>query len=146
MQFTKWQGCGNDFIVLDALDGIYRDYAPMAQKLCDRHYGIGADGILAIEPSDKADFRMRVINADGSEAEMCGNGIRCVSRYLYDNKLTVNKEFQMETGAGILVPKGRASAWIWASRVFSLRKFRSLVMVTARLLMRISKCSARCTR
>ena len=105
MQFTKWQGCGNDFIVLDALDGIYRDYAPMAQKLCDRHYGIGADGILAIEPSDKADFRMRVINADGSEAEMCGNGIRCVSRYLYDNKLTVKKEFQMETGAGILVPK-----------------------------------------
>ena len=105
MQFTKWQGCGNDFIVLNALDGIHRNYASMAQKLCDRHYGIGADGILAIEPSDKADFRMRVINADGSEAEMCGNGIRCVSRYLYDNKLTVKKEFQMETGAGILVPK-----------------------------------------
>ena len=105
MKFTKWQGCGNDFVLVDCLDNsLNRDYASFGKELCDRHYGIGADGILVVEPSKKADFRMRIINADGSEAEMCGNGIRCFARYLYDFGRTSKTEFTIETGAGILVP------------------------------------------
>jgi len=106
LNFTKWQGCGNDFAMIDCLEtSLGRDYASLGRELCDRHYGIGADGILVAEPSDKADFRMRIINADGSEAEMCGNGIRCFARYLYDYKRTEKAEFTVETGAGILVPR-----------------------------------------
>lgn len=105
MKFTKWQGCGNDFVLVDCSDNsLNRDYASFGKELCDRHYGIGADGILVVEPSKKADFRMRIINADGSEAEMCGNGIRCFARYLYDFGRTSKTEFTIETGAGILVP------------------------------------------
>ncbi|SDG76682.1 diaminopimelate epimerase [Selenomonas sp. WCT3] len=105
MNFTKWQGCGNDFVLLDCREQEPDDYAKLSQKVCDRHYGIGADGILVVLPSDKADFRMRIFNTDGSEAEMCGNGIRCFARYLYDYKLISKTEFTVETGAGILVPK-----------------------------------------
>ena len=106
LNFTKWQGCGNDFVMIDCLEtSLGRDYASLGRELCDRHYGIGADGILVAEPSDKADFRMRIINADGSEAEMCGNGIRCFARYLYDYRRTEKAEFTVETGAGILVPR-----------------------------------------
>lgn len=104
-KFSKWQGCGNDFVLFDCLEEPIADYSSLAVRLCDRHYGVGADGILIVEPSTVADFRMRIINADGSEAEMCGNGIRCFARYLYDNKLTTKDEFTVETGAGILVPK-----------------------------------------
>lgn len=105
LNFTKWQGCGNDFVLVDCLDSpLEREYASLGKELCDRHYGIGADGILVVEPSEKADFRMRIINADGSEAEMCGNGIRCFARYLYDFGRTSKMEFTVETGAGILVP------------------------------------------
>ncbi len=105
MKFTKWQGCGNDFALIDCLQSEPADYAALARKWCDRHYGIGGDGILVVLPSDKADFRMRIFNTDGSEAEMCGNGIRCFARYLYDNGLTDQKKFTVETGAGILVPE-----------------------------------------
>ena len=105
LNFTKWQGCGNDFVLLDCLDKpLELDYAALAKSVCDRHYGVGGDGILVVEPSEKADFRMRIINADGSEAEMCGNGIRCFARYLYDYHRTDKQEFTVETGAGILVP------------------------------------------
>lgn len=104
MRFTKWQGCGNDFIVLDFLNKSDIDFSSLAKKLCDRHYGIGADGVLIIANSTVADFRMRLFNADGSEAEMCGNGIRCVARHLYDEKTTDQLEFTIETGAGVLVP------------------------------------------
>ena len=103
--FTKWQGCGNDFVLLDCLQEDIQDYAALARKVCDRHYGVGADGILVVLPSDKADFRMRIFNTDGSEAEMCGNGIRCFARYLYDFGLTKKASFTVETGAGILVPE-----------------------------------------
>ena len=103
--FTKWQGCGNDFVLLDCLQEDIQDYAALARKVCDRHYGVGADGILVVLPSDKADFRMRIFNTDGSEAEMCGNGIRCFARYLYDFGLTKKTSFTVETGAGILVPE-----------------------------------------
>ena len=104
-KFTKWQGCGNDFVLFDCLQDDIEDYASVARKVCDRHYGVGADGILVVLPSDKADFRMRIFNIDGSEAEMCGNGIRCFARYLYDFGLTKETCFTVETGAGILVPE-----------------------------------------
>ncbi len=105
MKFSKWQGCGNDFVLINCLQDKVADYAAFAQEVCDRHYGVGADGILVVEPSVKADFRMRIFNTDGSEAEMCGNGIRCFARYLYDFHLTDKKEFTVETGAGVLVPR-----------------------------------------
>lgn len=105
MKFTKWQGCGNDFVLIDCRAQEPADYAVLSSKVCDRHYGIGADGILVVLPSDVADFRMRIFNTDGSEAEMCGNGIRCFARYIYDYGLTEKTEFTVETGAGILVPK-----------------------------------------
>jgi len=104
-KFTKWQGCGNDFVLFDCLQDDIEDYASVARKVCDRHYGVGADGILVVLPSAQADFRMRIFNTDGSEAEMCGNGIRCFARYLYDFGLTKETCFTVETGAGILVPE-----------------------------------------
>ncbi|WP_295713883.1 diaminopimelate epimerase [uncultured Mitsuokella sp.] len=104
MKFSKWQGCGNDFVLIDCFKENVKDLSAFAKKACDRHYGIGGDGVLYVLPSDKADFRMRIFNTDGSEAEMCGNGIRCFARYLYDNGLTDKVEFTVETGAGILVP------------------------------------------
>ena len=104
-KFTKWQGCGNDFVLFDCLQDDIEDYASVARKVCDRHYGVGADGILVVLPSAQADFCMRIFNTDGSEAEMCGNGIRCFARYLYDFGLTKETRFTVETGAGILVPE-----------------------------------------
>ena len=105
MRFTKWQGCGNDFVLVDCHKEPTEDFADLAKRMCDRHYGIGADGVLFVLPSERADFRMRIFNTDGSEAEMCGNGIRCFARYLYDYGLTKKQEFTVETGAGILVPR-----------------------------------------
>ena len=105
MEFTKWQGCGNDFVLIDGRTQEPDDHASFAVKVGDRHYGVGADGILVVLPSERADFRMRIFNADGSEAEMCGNGIRCFARYLYEYGLTNKTEFPVETGAGILVPR-----------------------------------------
>ena len=104
MDFTKWQGCGNDFVLIDCRAHALEDYGAFAKKVCDRHFGIGADGVLVVLDSAQADFRMRIFNTDGSEAEMCGNGIRCFARYLYDNGITTKKKFTVETGAGILVP------------------------------------------
>ena len=103
--FTKWQGTGNDFVMIDCLKEPEAAYVSAAVELCDRHYGIGADGILLVLPSDKADIRMQIINADGSEAEMCGNGIRCFASYVYEKGYVKFEEFTVETGAGILVPK-----------------------------------------
>ena len=103
--FTKWQGTGNDFVMIDCLKEPEADYVSAAVELCDRHYGIGADGILLVLPSDKADIRMQIINADGSEAEMCGNGIRCFASYVYEKGYVKFEELTVETGAGILVPK-----------------------------------------
>ena len=105
MKFTKWQGCGNDFLLIDCREKELADYGAFAKKSCDRHFGVGGDGVLVILDSDKADFRMRIFNADSSEAEMCGNGIRCFARYLYDHHITDKKKFTVETGAGILVPE-----------------------------------------
>ena len=101
MNFTKMQGAGNDYVLLDALKEEPADPPELARRMCDRHFGVGADGlILAITPR-RADFRMRIFNPDGSEAEMCGNGIRCFGKYLYDNGLTSKKDLEIETGAGL---------------------------------------------
>lgn len=105
IEFTKWQGCGNDFVLVDDRSKSIKDPAELSRKMCDRHYGIGADGLIIIRPSDKADTRMRIYNTDGSEAEMCGNGIRCFARWVYELGLVPGEEFTVETGAGILVPK-----------------------------------------
>ena len=102
--FTKWQGCGNDFVLIDDRAEQISDPADLAVRMCDRHYGIGADGLILVLPSVDADFRMAIFNADGSEAEMCGNGIRCFARLVYDYGLTDKTTFTVETGAGILRP------------------------------------------
>ena len=106
MKFTKWQGCGNDFVLLDCRAQEPADYRELAIKMCDRHYGIGADGIIAVLPSTLPDvpLRMRIFNTDGSEAEMCGNGIRCFARLAYEQGMVDSEEFKVETGAGVLVP------------------------------------------
>ena len=102
MQFTKMHGLGNDFIMLNCLaQPIQGDLPALAQQLCDRHFGIGADGLILILPSEVYDFRMRIYNADGSLAAMCGNGVRCVGKFLYDNGLTDQTEIALETDAGL---------------------------------------------
>lgn len=105
--FTKWQGCGNDFVLVNGFREriAEEDLAALSQKVCDRHYGIGADGLILVLPSAQADFRMRIMNADGTEAEMCGNGIRCFAGVVHDEGLSDEAEFTVETGAGVLVPK-----------------------------------------
>ncbi len=105
VKFVKMQGLGNDFIIIDNLKGTYSnlDYISFAKKYCDRNFGIGADGVLIISRSTKADANMRLINSDGSEAEMCGNGIRCVAKYLLDNN--AKSPVKVETLAGMMTIK-----------------------------------------
>lgn len=103
--YTKMHGLGNDFILFSSMDcHDTADYTRLAKKLCDRHCGIGADGLIIATTSDVADICMRIINADGSEAEMCGNGIRCFADYVYRRNLVSSKEFTVETLAGIMKP------------------------------------------
>ena len=100
--FCKMQATGNDFILIDYINNKF-DYSLklLAEYLCDRHYGVGADGIIIIDKSNIADFKMRIFNIDGSEAEMCGNGIRCFAKYIFERKFTEKKEFSIETLAGL---------------------------------------------
>jgi len=102
MNFTKMQGAGNDFLLVETSD-MQRDWSPVARAMCDRHFGIGGDGLLLVLPSDKADFRMRVFNPDGSEADACGNGLRCLVRYVVDRGLANSgaREILVETVSGI---------------------------------------------
>ena len=102
MRFTKMHGCGNDYVYVNLFEEKDENPAEVSIKVSDRHFGIGSDGLITIGPSDKADFRMHIYNADGSEAEMCGNGIRCVAKYVYDHHLTDKTKITVETGAGIL--------------------------------------------
>lgn len=104
--FSKYHGLGNDFIILDGMTHSIKleDIRPIAKSICDRHTGIGADGIILALPSDHADLTMRVINADGSEPEMCGNGIRCIAKWAIDTNITSKKRFSIETLAGIKTP------------------------------------------
>lgn len=102
MEFVKMQGLGNDFIIISGETALPHNAAELSQQLCNRYFGIGADGLVYILPSEAADFRMRIINADGSEAEQCGNAIRCVAKYAYDNGLTDKEVITIETlGAGV---------------------------------------------
>ncbi len=102
MRFTKMHGAGNDYIYVDCFTETVRDPSKTARIVSDRHFGVGSDGLVLILPSEKADFRMRMFNADGTEAEMCGNAIRCVGKYLYDNNMTCGKqEVTIETLAGV---------------------------------------------
>ncbi|MFH1140597.1 MAG: diaminopimelate epimerase [Chloroflexota bacterium] len=103
MRFTKMHGAGNDYVVLDAR-GQECDWSKLARDMCDRHYGIGADGLLLVAPSSVADIRMRMFNPDGSEAEMCGNGIRCFAKYVVERGIVslVGRALRVETGNGVL--------------------------------------------
>lgn len=100
MHFVKMQGLGNDFIIIE--DDGSSDYSSLSRKLCDRHFGIGADGILVVRKSESCDRRMLIINSDGSHAEMCGNGVRCFAKYLYDNKYVDRRDILIETDAGVV--------------------------------------------
>lgn len=102
MKFTKMHGAGNDYVYIDCFAETVADPASLAREISDRHCGVGGDGLILILPSDQADLRMRMFNADGSEAEMCGNGIRCVAKYAYDHGLVSSRTLQVETGAGVL--------------------------------------------
>ena len=101
MQFTKMHGIGNDFIVIDAFRNDIANPSELARKLCSRHFGIGADGLILMCPSDQADAKMRIFNSDGSEPEMCGNGIRCAAKFLYDTGLVKKTRMDIDTLAGI---------------------------------------------
>jgi len=101
MKFTKMQGIGNDYIYVDCTKETIPDPAALSRKISDRHFGVGGDGLVMILPGDQADFRMRMFNADGSEAQMCGNASRCVGKYVYERGLTQKQDLTLETGAGI---------------------------------------------
>ena len=101
MKFTKMQGLGNDYVYVNCLEEKVNDPSETARYVSDRHYGIGADGLILICPSEKADFEMMMYNADGSRGEMCGNGIRCVAKYVYDYGLTDKTSISIETLGGI---------------------------------------------
>lgn len=103
MRFVKMQGCGNDYIYLDCVRAKPpRDPLALARAISDRHFGVGADGLILICPSEKADARMRMFNADGSEAEMCGNGLRCVAKFVHDHGIAAKPRLSIETGRGVL--------------------------------------------
>ncbi|NLP33884.1 MAG: diaminopimelate epimerase [Clostridiales bacterium] len=101
MKFTKMQGCGNDYVYVDCTKEVIDNIPDVARKVSDRHFGIGSDGLILIRASNKADFMMDMYNYDGSRSQMCGNGIRCVAKYVYDYGLTDKKHIQIETLSGI---------------------------------------------
>jgi len=103
LKFTKMQGLGNDYIYVNCLEQTLDNPSEISKFVSDRHFGIGSDGLVLILPSKKADFTMRMFNSDGSEAEMCGNAIRCVGKFVYDNSLTDKTTISVETLAGIKI-------------------------------------------
>lgn len=102
MKFTKMHGAGNDYVYINGFDVQIDHPAELARLVSDRHFGVGSDGLILILPSEQADVRMRMFNSDGSESEMCGNGIRCVAKYAYDHGLAKKLEMNIETGNGVL--------------------------------------------
>ncbi len=103
MKFTKMHGAGNDYIYVNAFEqSLPQDLSALSRAMSHRHFGIGADGLIVIHPSELADARMQMFNADGSESEMCGNGIRCVAKYVYDHGICRKESLAIETGAGVL--------------------------------------------
>lgn len=115
VKFTKMHGCGNDYIYVNCFTEKIEEPSVIAKKVSDKHFGIGSDGLILICPSETADFKMRMFNADGSEGKMCGNGIRCVAKYVYDNGMTDKEVITVETLSGIktlqlAVSEGRVQA------------------------------------
>lgn len=113
MRFTKMHGLGNDYIFLNCMESIPENLDELARRLSDRHFGVGGDGIICVCPSRRADFQMRMFNADGSEGAMCGNGIRCFGKYVFDRGLTDKAHLTIETPAGereisLMVEQGKA--------------------------------------
>ena len=103
MKFTKMHGAGNDYLYVNCFEAVdLGDISSLAQAMSDRHFGAGGDGLVLIQPSERADARMRMFNADGSEAEMCGNAVRCVAKYVYDHDIARKDELQIETGRGVM--------------------------------------------
>jgi diaminopimelate epimerase len=103
MKFTKMHGAGNDYVYINCFaEALPKDIPALARAVSDRHKGIGADGLILICPSEVADARMRMFNADGSESQMCGNGVRCVAKYVYDHAIAHKEELRIETGRGVL--------------------------------------------
>lgn len=103
MKFTKMHGIGNDYVYVNCFEEVVANPSYIAKFVSDRHFGIGSDGLVLICPSVECDFNMRMFNADGSESEMCGNAIRCVGKYVYDNKMTDKEEIKIETLAGVKI-------------------------------------------
>ena len=101
MKFTKMQGCGNNYVYVDCTKNLIEHITETSIKVSDRHFGVGSDGLILIRPSETADFMMDMYNIDGSRGKMCGNGIRCVAKYVYDNGLTNKKQLLIETLSGI---------------------------------------------
>jgi len=101
MNFTKMHGLGNDYVYINGFEESVTDRSDLAIKLSDRHFGVGSDGVIFINPSENADFEMEMYNADGSRSEMCGNGIRCVAKYVYDHGMTDKKTVTVDTLAGV---------------------------------------------
>lgn len=114
MKFTKMHGCGNDYVYVNCLKEQVENPSEVAKRVSDRHFGIGSDGLILIKPSDVADFEMEMYNADGSQGAMCGNGIRCVAKYVYDYGLTDKTSISVNTKSGIkylelTIENGKAS-------------------------------------
>lgn len=103
LKFIKMQGAGNNFVVFEDMEEKYKDLNSLAKKLCDRNFGVGGDGILVVRKSKVADIQMIIINSDGSYAGMCGNGIRCFGKYVYENNIVDKSSFTVETGDGIKI-------------------------------------------
>ena len=101
MKFTKMQGAGNDYVYVNCFEEKVADPRQVAIQVSNRNFGIGSDGLILIMPSEKADVRMRMFNSDGSESEMCGNGIRCVAKYVYDRGIARKENLRIETDSGV---------------------------------------------
>jgi len=115
MKFTKMHGIGNDYVYVNCFEEVVKDPAKLVPIISDRHFGVGSDGLILILPSKVADCKMRIFNADGSEAQMCGNGIRCVAKYVYDHKIAQKNPLTVETLAGtktiqLFTENGRVSS------------------------------------
>ncbi|HUV40032.1 MAG TPA: diaminopimelate epimerase, partial [Planctomycetota bacterium] len=100
MKFTKMEGLGNDYVYIDLFEEKVADAPALAVRMSDRHFGVGSDGLILIGPSERADARMEMYNADGSRAGMCGNGIRCVAKYVYEHGIARKETLDVETDAG----------------------------------------------
>lgn len=105
-KFEKWNGLGNDFVIVNGAEETIADYSAAAAEVCDRHFGVGADGLVILLPCERegADFEMRIFNSDGSEAEMCGNATRCIAKYIAANGLSEKREYHILTKAGMIIP------------------------------------------